>query len=412
MKVTSLKIRNVGVIADTAIEINQPLSVFYGDIRQGKTTILNAVRWVCGGTWPTDIIRHGEKEASIELGLDNGCVTRSWYRNKEGVTTARAAQFIRAGKPVSNPVAELKRLMNPFLLDQDFLRNKTELERKQYFSELFAVDTAGLDAELASAKLKAETLRAKLTGYGEIDLTPVQKVDVAEVQATLNQLRQQNAEKSRQNQVHSTAKGYIQETVGQIEALEKEIADLRKELIAAQQALEENPIVELVDTSKIEAQLLQASYDNAKAEQYEKNLKRNAERLADEASLKALEDRQRQLKKDKIAALAKASETCGVPGLTFEENGTFNFEGTQAGMLSTSQLMRLSSLISALYPEGLSIELLDRGESLGRSIFDYVKLAQSKNISVLATVVGQKPADIPEKVGVFVVKDGVVMPEK
>ena len=47
MIVTELKIKNVGLIVDETIPLNKPLILFYGEIRQGKTTILNAVRWVC-----------------------------------------------------------------------------------------------------------------------------------------------------------------------------------------------------------------------------------------------------------------------------------------------------------------------------------------------------------------------------
>jgi hypothetical protein len=94
--------------------------------------------------------------------------------------------------------------------------------------------------------------------------------------------------------------------------------------------------------------------------------------------------------------------------LEFDEAGNFSYEGCQAGMLSTSQLMKLSSALSALYPEGFGIELLDRGESLGRSIFGFIDRAKAEHKTILATVVGEKPAEVPAEVGVFVVEQGVV----
>src|ERR1017187_3555448 len=120
IKPTGMAIRCIGKITESDIEINKPLILFYGEIRQGKSTILNCVRWVCGGEFPQDIIQHGAKEGSIELHFDGGMIGRSFYRNKEGVTKARAVSFIRNGKPVASPVNEIKRLLNPFLLDQDF----------------------------------------------------------------------------------------------------------------------------------------------------------------------------------------------------------------------------------------------------------------------------------------------------
>lgn len=49
MKAIRLTVKNIGIIADAVIELNKPLLMFYGEIRQGKTTVLNAVKWVFGG---------------------------------------------------------------------------------------------------------------------------------------------------------------------------------------------------------------------------------------------------------------------------------------------------------------------------------------------------------------------------
>lgn len=105
MKPTRLVIKNIGMIADETIPIDKPLVLFYGEIKQGKSTILNAVRWVCGGEFPSDIIRHGQKEAKIELHFVEGSISRSWYRSKDGKETkARPVVFIRSGLPVDSQI--------------------------------------------------------------------------------------------------------------------------------------------------------------------------------------------------------------------------------------------------------------------------------------------------------------------
>ena len=105
MKVKQLKIVNIGMIESETIELNKPLIIFYGEIRAGKSTLLNAVRWVCGGSFPADIIRHGQTEAEIELTLENGSLRREFYRSSDGSTRARALVFIRDGVLESNPAA-------------------------------------------------------------------------------------------------------------------------------------------------------------------------------------------------------------------------------------------------------------------------------------------------------------------
>lgn len=428
MKCTKLTIKNIGLIADAVIEINKPLILFYGEIRQGKTTILNAVRWVCGGEFPEDIIRHGEQEASIELEFDGGLIGRSWYRAKDEHKTvkARPVTFVRNGKPVASPVSEIKRLLNPFLINQDHLRNMTETERKQFFAELFAVDTTELDKEWFNNDRDASNLRIKIKGYGDIDLTEYKAVDLSVERQKLAEMRKKHAEEvetvNRLNQTATTHNATYQrgeETVAALEAdikeLEAKLTEKKSKLGATRQWLTDHPKQETkplptepVEIAALEQKIQDAAATNVRAEQYQKNLERSKLKKADEEKVRALEKRQREIKDEKRAKLKTVSDTCGIKDLAFDEEGNFTYQGSQAGMLSTSQIMRLSSELSALYPEGMGVELLDRGESLGKSIFEFVDRAKAEKKTILATIVGERPASVPPEIGVFVVSNGKV----
>ena len=425
MKVTQLTIKNIGMIADTVIELNQPLLLFYGDIRQGKTTILNAVRWVFGGEFPEDIIRHGQQEAFIELGVTGGFVRREFYIAKDKTTKARSVVFVRDGRPVPSPVGELKRFLNPFLLDQDHFRNMGEAERKAYFMDLLGVDTKALDTEAYDGERKASELRAKIKGYGEIDVTPVEPVDVVPLSNRLSEIRTahngkvvavlaENANVTAHNKRFDEQDNWADMYEQTIANLEKQLATTRADLEKKREWLKQNPrraetpVPPQPDTSALESQISNAAAVAVRVEQYQKNLKRQESKRADEVSLSALENRGREIKVEKAAKLKTIADSCKIKDLGFDESGNFTYQGTTAGMLSTSQIMQLSSELSALYPEGFGIELLDRGESLGASIFDYVARAKAEEKTILATIVGERPAKVPENIGVFVVKDGVV----
>lgn len=77
MKVKSLSIENIGAVEKFHVDLNLPLILFYGQIKQGKTTILNAVRWAFGGAFPADVITHGKDSGSIRLDfvVEGGKVT-------------------------------------------------------------------------------------------------------------------------------------------------------------------------------------------------------------------------------------------------------------------------------------------------------------------------------------------------
>lgn len=457
MKAVSLTVKNIGLVADANIEFNKPLILFYGEIQQGKTTLLNAVKWVFGGSFPSDIIRTGESEALVRLTLDCGHIERQWYRARNGETKSRPVVFEKNGAPVTNPVAEIKKFLNPFLLDQDYLRNMSELERKKYFAATFAVDTAGLDLQISTAEQRAMEVRAKLKGYGDIDLTPVgvpadpaalrtqRAAILAAHKSKLDVVREDLANRrdaykgacaqvTAANQAASENNYQVNLKLVEVRGVVAEIAVLRATLARLEDRhtdlskwLEEHPqqpgsplppepdfsaleqqLQAQPDTAEVDAEISKAAADRVKYEQYQANQTRAAQRQQDEHEIEALDAAVRELRKNKIAKLKQCSEQTGIVGLEFDEAGNFRFEGSEAGMLSTSQIMRLSSLLSAKYPPGFGVDLIDRAESLGKSILDFVTRAQSENKTILAAIVGERPATAPAEVGVFVVEKGVV----
>jgi len=440
MKAVKLTIKNIGIIGNIVIDLNKPLMLFYGDLRQGKTTILNAFKWCLGGSFPSDIIKHGETEASVSFEFSEdtgpGSISRSWYINKDGVITARPVQFIRAGKPVPQPDKEIKKFLNPYLLDNNFLKEMGETERKAYFVKLFGVDTTNIDKEINDAVAKAHDLRIKIKSYGEIDLTEVKPVDVTELKEkrqkvlddhenAVNKIDKENQDIRNLNSTITTKKNRVTAINTEKKTIDEEIKrlnekkhDLDLEKINLNQWLNKNESqVEknrpaLPDTSDLDNKISEAAAVAVKVEQYQKNLKRADEKKADEKSLSELEATQRDLKKKKVAQLVSISEKSGINGLVFAEDGSFTFKGTASGMLSTSQIMELSQELSALYPSGFGLDLIDRAESLGfgigKNISEFVDKAKKEKKTILATIVGEKPAKTPPEVGVFVVEKGQV----
>ena len=422
MKAKRLEIHNIGMIAHEVIDFNKPLLLFYGEIMQGKTTILNAVKLCFGGGFPTDIIRHGESEAYVQLtfdsAVDSAVIRREFYVNATGEVTARPISFTRDGQMVRKPVEAIKEFLNPFLLDQNHLFNMTELERKKFFVDLFGVDTSDLDEEYKSLEGDCKTLRIEIKSFGDIDLTPVEEVDVSEAKRQLHEIelahRKAEGEYQTQNQAATERNIMRARAESRIQDIDKQIAELMAEKERGEKWLQENPVIvspappERPDTTELQETINNAAVNRVKREQYENNLSRQKAKEDKERQLREKEARQREIKVRKGVLLRSISQSTGIDGLEFDEEGNFVYEGTQAGMLSTSQLMRLSAELSAKYPEGFGLELIDRGESLGKSIFEFVKRAERDERTILATIVGDKPADVPDNIGVFVVEDGRV----
>jgi DNA repair exonuclease SbcCD ATPase subunit len=425
------------MVENMFITFDKPLLLFFGEIRQGKSTILNAVRWVFGGGFPTDIIRHGQQNGCIQLDFDGGYVRREFYRAADGESKCRPLVLVQNDKRIPRPVDALRALLNPFLLDQDYLVKMTELERKKYFAELFHTATPELDAEKTKASDEASILRVEVKTYGDIQPVQIAKVDPTDLRNKLVGIHQTNknavanwerlkaevtehndnvaeAEKARAEWSKHIAERETTKLnlLEQIKNIEKDLKVSEVERKVLQDWLGKNAMKELpappvqLPTTELENAIMDAGAQNVRAEQFERDRVRLAEKQTKERRIAELETRLLAIRNEKIAKLAEIEKKAGIVDLKFDPDGGFTFEDTQAGMLSTSQLMRLSATLQSLYAESVNLKLIDKAESLGQSIMDFVKQAQAEEKTILATIVGERPAVVPENIGVFVVKDG------
>jgi len=438
-----LEVKNLGIIEDVVVNIDKPLVIFYGDCLQGKTTLLNAIRLLFGGAFPDDLLRHGEEEGYAQLSTDTFSLRREWYRGKkDSIVKARALIFIRNGEIVKEPFDEIRKLINPFMLNQNYLIDMNEPDRNKFLLDLMGADTTDIDTRIEAVESRAKDLRAEIRGFGAVDVTPVPQAEGEdEVRNEMRQrtnawqaqcitIRERNAgveqivrTRSHLQQRLEAVESNVRGTTSTVERLKTELATAEEQLKSFTAMAEEVkaklqilPVDACVleatppqpDVSDLTERLSNIKASRVQYEAWQERVKRHASQEARKAELETQIEALRKMRAERVAALGKLNEACKIEGLRFNEAGDLFYEDTSAGMLSTSQLMRLSSALSSLYPKGLGLELLDRGESLGTSIYRYIDRAKNEALTVLATVVGEKPAIVPEDVGVFVVEAGKV----
>lgn len=403
MKIKSLEIKNIGIIVHEVIEFNKPLNLFYGEILAGKTTILNAVKLLFGGSFSNDLIRHGEKEAEIILKFDNGSIKRTFYIAKDGEIKDRAIEFIDDGEIVKKPTDAIKKLLNPFLLDQNFLINKSINDMRKYFIDLLDIDTLEIDTDIKILVDKAQDFRIKIKAAGDLD-----NLEEVEEPGSEDDL---NKDITTLSSEFDDRQNYDKKIIV-IETLEEELKKAKDELTELTMPRKFDIIVgELKETN---SKISDLKADKILYDLYLKNKEKVDEKVENEAALKKNTTQQKAKAKEKIKLLTEISKNCKIKDLEFDKNGNIIYQKTAIDMLSTSQLMNLSSECSGLYPEGLGLELIDHAESLGfassgssrEAVSIYVKRAKKENKTILATIVGENPSNLPEDVGVFIVIDG------
>ena len=67
--ITTLHIKNIGIIDDICIELENNFNVLTGETGAGKTLIIDAINIICGGRFSKEMIRRGEEFSFVEINL-------------------------------------------------------------------------------------------------------------------------------------------------------------------------------------------------------------------------------------------------------------------------------------------------------------------------------------------------------
>ena len=65
--ITTLHIKNIGIIEELSINLNKGLNVLTGETGAGKTLIIDSIQIISGGRFSKEMIRKGENTSFIEL---------------------------------------------------------------------------------------------------------------------------------------------------------------------------------------------------------------------------------------------------------------------------------------------------------------------------------------------------------
>ena len=67
--ITTLHIKNIGIIDDLIIDLNKGLNVLTGETGAGKTLIVDSLGIIAGGRFSKEMIRRGESVSFVEMCL-------------------------------------------------------------------------------------------------------------------------------------------------------------------------------------------------------------------------------------------------------------------------------------------------------------------------------------------------------
>lgn len=135
--ITTLHIKNIGIIEDITIDFNQGLNVLTGETGAGKTLIIDSLQIISGGRFSKEMIRKGENHSFVEL-----CMYEPENENAIDGNIIVSREISLNGKNMCKingrmvTVNELKEFMNQFIEIHGQNDNQNLLENKMHLNYL------------------------------------------------------------------------------------------------------------------------------------------------------------------------------------------------------------------------------------------------------------------------------------
>ena len=135
--ISTLHIKNIGIIEDLSIDLNKGLNVLTGETGAGKTLIIDSLQIISGGRFSKEMIRKGETNSFVEL-----CMFEPGCENSEDGNIIVSREINLNGKNMCKingrmvTVNELKEFMKSFIEIHGQNDNQNLLDNKKHLGYL------------------------------------------------------------------------------------------------------------------------------------------------------------------------------------------------------------------------------------------------------------------------------------
>lgn len=135
--ILTLHIKNIGIIEDLSIDLNNGLNVLTGETGAGKTLIIDSLQIISGGRFSKEMIRKGESNSFVEL-----CMYEPDCENSEDGNIIVSREINSNGKNMCKingrmaTVNELKEFMKKYIEIHGQNENQNLLDNKKHLGYL------------------------------------------------------------------------------------------------------------------------------------------------------------------------------------------------------------------------------------------------------------------------------------
>jgi hypothetical protein len=413
--IVRLEVDNIKRLRAVRIEPDGSLIIVSGKNDQGKSSVLDAIRFGLGGPAAMkdtpNVVRNGEVAGKVVIEFDDLVLTRTMTDGKHALKLNS-----KSGKAHKSPQAMLDQFLTSLTFDP---LKFAQLDAKKQRSTLIGLvdlgfDPDDIDGQIQTAyDLRTETNRKVSEMQGAIssapvipDDTPDEEIAAADLLAEMDAARTQNGQREQLAESIGTREVTVTNLRGRIAQIQQQL-DEAKDLVARHEAALSSDMKRLDDMpAPIDLEPLRervAGVDTINGHVRNKlRLKTMREQL-EKTQLKSKGytteiDALNQKKTDALAAAKMPIE-----GLSFTADGV-TYKGDPLSQVSESGRTKVSAAIQMALNPGCKIMLIDNGNALDEDNLAVLEsMAQEHGHQIWMTWVGTSDASS------VVISDGEVV---
>ena len=184
--ISTIHIKNIGIIDDLSIDLNNGLNIFTGETGAGKTLLIDSIGIICGNRFSREMIRKGEDYSCVEVSIfmpeNEKAIDGNIIVSREIYSNGRNSCKINGNLVTVN---ELKEFMNNIIDIHGQNDNQTILEKSshiKYLDSFIGKDINTLKRDYTELFEKYNEIKNKLnSNYGD-DKEKQRKLDLLRYQ--------------------------------------------------------------------------------------------------------------------------------------------------------------------------------------------------------------------------------------
>lgn len=398
-KLIRLEAENIKRLKAVRIDPATGLTIIAGRNDQGKSTVLDALRWAIAGKSGAkdmpDIIRHGEAAARVIAEFEGMTVTRTQVGEKQAVVLEDAE-----GERRSAPQGLLDQFLNALTFNPLKFAELDGKEQRKVLLGLIGFDPTDIDEKIQSAYTRRTEIGRDVTRLQNVeksivkiwdDDTPAEPVSSDTILDFIEKAEEHNrgrAEGERTAEMHHQ---HMIDARDEIDKLRTQIA-AQEERMAKHDRAEHELRLKLAQTrGTVDIEPHRESLRNVETinEQFRARAAADVVKRELEVALTSQQgytDRIMFLNEQKASALSQAKMP--VEGLSLDDDMVL-FNGVPLTQASESQRVVVAVTVQMALNPGLRLALVDNLNALGPAkLQKLAELAVEKDFVILGTYVG------------------------